>query len=146
MQNEWSAEKNTHKRTFKLKSFEKRNNILISSTWSTGFHKEKITEMASISLHFVLFFFNSHCFDRWQIAILHDLLVTIFYQKMFLAIGLFVMQLLNFCRRLKVHLIKRCMISTCRAYKDLLFRCMHRSTFFHGPYWEHASIQPFYFN
>lgn len=54
---EWvkRRKKNTHKRTFKLKSFEKRNDIPISSTWSTGFHKEKITEMASISLQFVLF-------------------------------------------------------------------------------------------
>lgn len=56
---EWvkRRKKNTHKRTFKLKSFEKRNDILISSSWSTGFHKEKITEMTSIILQFVLFFF-----------------------------------------------------------------------------------------
>lgn len=51
-----ALKKNTHKRTFKLKSFEKRNDILISSSWSTGFHKEKITEMTSIILQFVLFF------------------------------------------------------------------------------------------
>lgn len=47
---EWvkCRKKNMYKRIFKLKSFEKRNDILILFFWFIGFYKEKIIEMIFI--------------------------------------------------------------------------------------------------